>query len=126
MCQRKSLISHLARQSEPPSIRKRMISRELHLKIEMPLQVIDFSPVIASLHVSSPHFSARRVWFLAGCVKNGVYLNRGAWKKRDVNNKGRVLAHSQCSGVESERRQRDANCANHHEFSEPKFLFQIL
>jgi hypothetical protein len=45
------------------------------------VQVIDFSTVIAILHVFLPHFSARRVWFLAGYAKIGVYLNRGAWKK---------------------------------------------
>jgi hypothetical protein len=47
-----------------------MILRELHSKTKALLQVVDFSPVIASLHVFSPHFSARRVWFLAGYIEN--------------------------------------------------------
>jgi hypothetical protein len=44
---------------------------------KVPLQVVDFSPVITILHEFSGHFSAIHGWFLAGYVKNGVYLNRG-------------------------------------------------
>jgi hypothetical protein len=54
-----------------------MITRELRPKSNVPLQVVDFSPVSTSLHDFAPHFSVRRVWFLAGCEDlTGIILGR--------------------------------------------------
>jgi hypothetical protein len=51
---------------------KQLVFKDLQCDGGVPLQVVDFSPVITLLHEFSGHFSARRVWFLAGYVKNGV------------------------------------------------------
>jgi hypothetical protein len=55
---------------------KTMMVRRLQTEKDVLMQAVDFSPLTGGFHVISPHFSATRIWFLAGCEQNRVYLKQ--------------------------------------------------